>query len=99
MWPTRTTRRTCGPSETGWATPSITRAWAWMRRCFMRSADLTSGGGGRPRTPRPMSDRRVALCVATFYEELAQRLEDGARAALAEQGVEEIDRFQVPGAF
>jgi 6,7-dimethyl-8-ribityllumazine synthase len=46
-----------------------------------------------------MSDCRVALCVATFYEELAQRLEDGARAALAEQGVEEIDRFQVPGAF
>ncbi|HEY1521466.1 MAG TPA: 6,7-dimethyl-8-ribityllumazine synthase [Solirubrobacteraceae bacterium] len=46
-----------------------------------------------------MSDRRVALCVATFYEELAQRLEDGARAALTEQGVEEIDRFEVPGAF
>jgi 6,7-dimethyl-8-ribityllumazine synthase len=46
-----------------------------------------------------MSDRRVALCVATFYEELAQRLEDGARAALGEQGVEEIDRYEVPGAF
>jgi 6,7-dimethyl-8-ribityllumazine synthase len=42
---------------------------------------------------------RVALCVATFYEELASRLEEGARAALSEAGVEEIDRFEVPGAF
>jgi 6,7-dimethyl-8-ribityllumazine synthase len=46
-----------------------------------------------------MSERRVALCVATFYDELAERLEEGARAALAEHGVEEIDRFEVPGAF
>jgi 6,7-dimethyl-8-ribityllumazine synthase len=42
---------------------------------------------------------RVALCVARFYEELADRLESGARAALAEAGVEEIDRFDVPGSF
>ena len=46
-----------------------------------------------------MSDRRVALCVATFYPELAKRLEEGARAALAEAGVDDIDRFEVPGAF
>jgi 6,7-dimethyl-8-ribityllumazine synthase len=46
-----------------------------------------------------MSDRRVALCVATFYPELAQRLEDGARSALGEAGIEEIDRHEVPGAF
>ncbi len=46
-----------------------------------------------------MSDRRVALCVATFYPELAQRLEEGARAGLGEAGIEEIDRFEVPGAF
>jgi 6,7-dimethyl-8-ribityllumazine synthase len=46
-----------------------------------------------------MSDRRVALCVATFYPDLAQRLEDGARSALGEAGIEEIDRFEVPGAF
>jgi 6,7-dimethyl-8-ribityllumazine synthase len=48
---------------------------------------------------RPMSDRRVALCVATFYEDLAQRLQEGARAALAENGVQDIDRYEVPGAF
>jgi len=42
---------------------------------------------------------RVALCVARFYEDLAQRLEDGARAAFAEAGIDEIDRFDVPGAF
>jgi len=43
--------------------------------------------------------QRVALCVARFYEELADKLEAGARAALAEAGVEEIDRFDVPGSF
>ncbi|MGI8902748.1 MAG: 6,7-dimethyl-8-ribityllumazine synthase [Solirubrobacteraceae bacterium] len=43
--------------------------------------------------------RRVALCVASFYDELAQRLEAGARAALAEAGITEADRFEVLGAF
>ena len=46
-----------------------------------------------------MGERRVALCVATFYPELAERLEAGARAALADAGIEEVDRFEVPGAF
>ena len=44
-------------------------------------------------------ERRVALCVARFYEDLADRLEEGAREALAEAGVERVDRFDVPGAF
>jgi 6,7-dimethyl-8-ribityllumazine synthase len=42
---------------------------------------------------------RVALCVARFYSELADKLEQGARAALAEGGVSEVDSFEVPGAF
>jgi 6,7-dimethyl-8-ribityllumazine synthase len=42
---------------------------------------------------------RVALCVARFYVELADRLEAGARAALSEAGIDEVDRFDVPGAF
>jgi 6,7-dimethyl-8-ribityllumazine synthase len=42
---------------------------------------------------------RVALCVARFYTDLADKLEQGARAALSEAGIEEIDRFDVPGAF
>jgi 6,7-dimethyl-8-ribityllumazine synthase len=45
-----------------------------------------------------MSDA-VALCVARFYTELAERLEQGARAALSDAGVEQVDRFEVPGAF
>ncbi len=45
------------------------------------------------------SERRVALCVARFYEELADRLEQGARCALGEAGVAAVDRFDVPGAF
>jgi 6,7-dimethyl-8-ribityllumazine synthase len=43
--------------------------------------------------------RRVALCVARFYEELADKLEAGAREALAEAGISEADRFDVPGSF
>jgi len=42
---------------------------------------------------------RVALCVARFYSELTDRLEAGAREALGEAGVTEVDRFEVPGAF
>ncbi len=42
---------------------------------------------------------RVALCVARFYAELAEKLEAGARAALDEAAVVELDRFEVPGAF
>jgi 6,7-dimethyl-8-ribityllumazine synthase len=43
--------------------------------------------------------RRVALCVARFYEELADKLEQGAREALADAGISEVDSFEVPGAF
>ena len=46
-----------------------------------------------------MPDGRVALCVARFYEELADKLEQGARAALGEHGIDDVDRFDVPGAF
>ena len=42
---------------------------------------------------------RIALCVGRFYPELADRLEDGAREALKEAGVERADSFGVPGAF
>ena len=42
---------------------------------------------------------RVALCVARFYMELADKLEAGARAALEDAGITEVDRFEVPGAF
>lgn len=42
---------------------------------------------------------RVALCVARFYTELADRLEAGAREALTQAGIEEADRFEVPGSF
>jgi 6,7-dimethyl-8-ribityllumazine synthase len=45
------------------------------------------------------AERRVALCVARFYSELADKLEQGARAALQEAGITTIDSFAVPGAF
>ncbi|HEX3690842.1 MAG TPA: 6,7-dimethyl-8-ribityllumazine synthase, partial [Solirubrobacteraceae bacterium] len=45
------------------------------------------------------TDRCVALCVARFYTELAEKLEQGARAALEEAGVAAVESFSVPGAF
>lgn len=44
---------------------------------------------------------KIALCVARFYEDLAERLVNGARAALGEAGVTsaQIVEFDVPGAF
>jgi 6,7-dimethyl-8-ribityllumazine synthase len=45
------------------------------------------------------SEDRVALCVARFYEEFADALEQGARDALSEAGITEIHVFDVPGAF
>jgi 6,7-dimethyl-8-ribityllumazine synthase len=42
---------------------------------------------------------RFALCVGRFYEDLARELVDGAQAELREGGAEEVDVFDVPGAF
>jgi len=42
---------------------------------------------------------RFAIAVARFYEDLAERLVAGARAAFEEAGVEAVDVFDVPGAF
>jgi 6,7-dimethyl-8-ribityllumazine synthase len=42
---------------------------------------------------------RFAIALARFYEELADRLEAGARAAFADAGVAQVDVFAVPGAF
>jgi 6,7-dimethyl-8-ribityllumazine synthase len=42
---------------------------------------------------------RVAIVVARFYEDLAERLVAGAQAAFAEAGAGEADVFDVPGAF
>jgi 6,7-dimethyl-8-ribityllumazine synthase len=42
---------------------------------------------------------RFAIAVARFYEELADRLVAGAQAAFAEHGHEQVEVFDVPGAF
>ena len=47
----------------------------------------------------PPGGGRVALCVARFYAELAEKLETGARSALEQAGIADVDRFEVPGAF
>jgi 6,7-dimethyl-8-ribityllumazine synthase len=42
-----------------------------------------------------------AICVATFYEDLAERLVNGAIEGFAESGVSaaSVETFEVPGAF
>jgi 6,7-dimethyl-8-ribityllumazine synthase len=45
------------------------------------------------------AELRVALCIARFYSQLAGRLEQGARATLAQAGVDDVPVFSVPGAF
>jgi 6,7-dimethyl-8-ribityllumazine synthase len=47
-----------------------------------------------------MADR-YAICVATFYEDLAERLVNGATEGFAEGGIEadRLETFEVPGAF
>jgi 6,7-dimethyl-8-ribityllumazine synthase len=42
---------------------------------------------------------KVAIVVARFYEDLADRLIAGARGVLGEAGIAEVDEFSVPGAF
>jgi 6,7-dimethyl-8-ribityllumazine synthase len=42
---------------------------------------------------------KVAIGVATFYTDLAERLETSAVAALKAAGIEDLERFEVPGAF
>lgn len=48
-----------------------------------------------------MSEQRFAICIGSFYEDLAERLVAGARAEFARAGIEEegIEVFEVPGAF
>jgi 6,7-dimethyl-8-ribityllumazine synthase len=42
---------------------------------------------------------RFAIAVGRFYEELAERLVQGAQGAFAEAGHVDVDVFDVPGAF
>ncbi len=42
---------------------------------------------------------RYAIVVGRFYEELADRLVAGARAELLGAGAQEVEVFDVPGAF
>jgi 6,7-dimethyl-8-ribityllumazine synthase len=41
----------------------------------------------------------VAIVVGRFYEDLAERLVEGARAELSQAGVEVVEVFDVPGAY
>ncbi len=49
----------------------------------------------------PAVDGRYAICIGSFYEDLAGRLIAGAKAEFQAAGVreDEIEIFEVPGAF
>ena len=64
-----------------------------------RRGDAGARARTGPSAPRWPAERRVALCVARFYTELADKLEQGARAALDEAGVTTVESYSVPGAF
>ena len=46
-----------------------------------------------------MGDARYAIAVARFYEDLADRLVEGAQRGFPEAGVGSVDGFPGPGAF
>src|SRR5881628_573625 len=48
-----------------------------------------------------LATMEFAVCVATFYEDLAERLVNGAIEAFGEEGVapSSVHTYEVPGAF
>src|SRR5436189_4892150 len=103
---TRTTRTTCAPSATASATPSTIRGCRSTRSFSTRSTAVTSRRrrwgrrSSRTETATAMPDA-FAICVGTFYEDLAERLLNGAVEGFDEGGVSaaSIDTFEVPGAY
>jgi 6,7-dimethyl-8-ribityllumazine synthase len=72
----------------------------------MSGADPGDGGsaGGAAaqsalQAGRRQADPSFAIAIGRFYEDLARRLEAGARAVFAEAGHHDIEVFDVPGAF
>jgi 6,7-dimethyl-8-ribityllumazine synthase len=54
----------------------------------------------RAQSEQPESEReRYAIVVGRFYGDLAERLLDGARSAFAKAGHDELEVFDVPGAY
>ena len=111
---TRITSRTCAPSATSSATRCIMRACRWTSACCAPTAASVTwvtwvilAISAAARTPCATarvvglmaSERRVALCVARFYEEVARQARGGRARSSTEAGIGEIDVFDVPGAF
>jgi 6,7-dimethyl-8-ribityllumazine synthase len=69
--------------------------------------DPAAGDGGKPESSfsteerQHLGEKEFALCVATFYADLAERLVNGALEAFDEGGVAptSVHPHEVPGAF
>jgi 6,7-dimethyl-8-ribityllumazine synthase len=60
----------------------------------------TEAGRRRPSAGIPVSaSEGFAIAVGRFYEDLAERLVKGAKAAFVEGGFSRVEVFDVPGAF
>jgi 6,7-dimethyl-8-ribityllumazine synthase len=59
----------------------------------------TASSGPRPDRAGEGAGARFAIAVARFYEELAERLVQGAGTAFDEHGYADFEVFDVPGAF
>ena len=59
------------------------------------------GSGREAEQPSGSGSDGFAICVATFYEDLAERLVKGAMEGFAEEDVSasSVETFDVPGAF
>jgi len=68
-----------------------------MASAVAEAADLELSGEERA----TIGAARWAICVATFYEDLAERLVNGAATAFAVAGADPaaVRTFEVPGAF
>ena len=78
--PTRTTRPTCGPSASAWATPSTTRRSRSTRSCSTPSTSATGELGRGSGERRRLRDRRRALLRGPG------RAPGGGRAARVRRG-------------
>ena len=92
--PTTTTRHTCARRRERMG-HTLHHQGTQPRR---GDAARRARAGHRRGTTREVSDA-YAIAVARFYEELAERLLAGARAAFAEAGHLEVEVLDVPGAF
>jgi 6,7-dimethyl-8-ribityllumazine synthase len=60
---------------------------------------VTEAVAARAQSEQRSEEERYAIVVGRFYGDLAERLVSGARSAFAKAGHEDVEVFDVPGAY